>query len=74
MDTKPDALSQGLANLLGVKVTPGHQVADPEGSGLPVLTTSPHAKVDSSKSPAQAYQEQKDRKKKGWSNTAFPRK
>ena len=70
---KPDAFSQGLSNLLGVKVTPGHQVPDPEGGGGYVMKTSPHAK-HSSKHPVAALQEQKERKKKGWSNTAFPQK
>ena len=69
---KPDAFSQGLSNLLGVKVTPGHQVFSPEEGGL-VMRTSPHAK-HSAKHPVAALREQKERKKKGWSNTAFPQK
>ena len=70
---KPDAFSQGLSNLLGVKVTPGHQVFSPEEGGF-VMRTSPHAKYNPAIDKYKAIREQKKRKKKGWSNTAFPQK
>ena len=68
---KPDAFSQALSNLLGVRVTPGHQTTDSEGRL--VMETSSHAK-HTSKHPVAALREQKERKNKGWSNTAFPQK
>ena len=71
---KADAFSQGLSNLFNVRVTPGHQVADPEGGGGYIMKTSPHAKYNPATDPYKALKEQKKRKEKGWSNTAFPQK
>jgi hypothetical protein len=68
---KPDAFSQALSNLFGAPVTPGHQTTDSEGRLT--MEVAPHAK-HTSKHPVAALQKQKERKKKGWSNTAFPQK
>ena len=68
---KADWLSQSLSNLFGVKVTPGHQIMDPEGGGI-TMATSPHAKYNPKINPIKAMEEDKKRKKLGYSKTAFP--
>ena len=68
---KADRLSQSLSNLFGVKVTPGHQVWGKEGGGIETAT-SPHAKYNPKINPIKAMEEDKKRKKLGYSKTAFP--